>query len=180
MRVEVVPYSSDWPKQFRHLADKLQPRLRTVPVVEIAHIGSTAVPGLCAKPILDVDIIVRRESVNAAIAALTAAGYTHQGDLGVTDREAFLAPDENPPRNVYVCVENTLHVRNHLAVRDALRQDPELRDRYATVKRQLASEAEIDILRYIAGKSAVLQEVLAASDLTPHEKQQIYKMNNHT
>lgn len=180
MNIEVVPYSSDWAKQFRVLSDDLRSWLECVPVVAIEHVGSTAVRGLFAKPILDVDVIVRREWVGAAITALSAAGYTHQGDLGVIDREAFLAPDRNPARHVYVCVENTLHVRNHLAVRNTLRQDPELRDRYAEVKRQLASDVEMDMARYVAGKSAVLQDVLAASDLTAEEKQQIFELNNRT
>ncbi|ALE06248.1 hypothetical protein AL755_13580 [Arthrobacter sp. ERGS1:01] len=178
MNIEVVPYSSDWAKQFDDLADELRSWLQSVPVVAIEHVGSTAVPGLFAKPVLDVDIIVRREDVNAAITALTAAGYAHEGDLGVTDREAFIAPDQDPVRHVYVGVENTLHVRNHLAVRNTLRQDSELRNRYAQVKRQLASDSEMEMSRYVAGKSEVLQDVLAASDLTAEEKQQIYELNN--
>ncbi|POH72944.1 hypothetical protein CVS27_12255 [Arthrobacter glacialis] len=74
MNIEVVPYSSDWAKQFHDLAYDLRSWLQSVPVIAIEHVGSTAVPGLFAKPILDVDIIVRRKYVNAAITALTAAG----------------------------------------------------------------------------------------------------------
>lgn len=96
----------------------------------------------------------------------------------MTDREAFIAPDKNPARHVYVCVENTLHVRNHLAVRNTLRQGSDLRNRYEQVKRQLASDTEIVMSRCVAGTSEVLQDVLAASDLTAEEKQQIYDLNN--
>ncbi len=110
-------------------------------------------------------------------AALEVAGYTHRGDLGVTDREAFFAPDDDPARNVYVCVAGTLHVRNHLAVRDALRLDPELRERYGATKLQLASDPSMDIHRYLAGKSLVLQDVLAASDLTAAKKRHIFELN---
>lgn len=177
MTVEVVPYSLEWPRQFARVADELREALHGLPSVTIEHVGSTAVAGLPAKPILDVDIIVRRETVALAIEALEAAGYRHRGDLGVTDREAFFAPDENPARNVYVCVTGTLHVRNHVAVRDALRLDPELRDRYGAVKLQLASDPSMDIHRYIAGKSLILQDVLAASDLTADEKRQIFELN---
>ncbi len=177
MRIEVVPYSPGWASQFEELNHRLRAVLRTVDIVAIEHVGSTAVPGLAAKPILDVDIIVRRSATRDAIAALTTAGYTHRGDLGVTDREAFNAPDENPPRHVYLCVENTLHVRNHLAVRNVLRQNPSLRDRYAAVKLDLARDPDMDIGRYIAGKSLILQEVLAASDLTSDEKRKIFELN---
>ncbi|WP_247826514.1 GrpB family protein [Arthrobacter antioxidans] len=148
-----------------------------LPIISIEHVGSTAVPGLPAKPILDIDIIVRRDVVPPAIEALERAGYAHRGDLGVTDREAFAAPDETPARNVYLCVTGTLHLRNHLAVRAALRADPALRDRYGAVKRQLAGEPDMDIHRYIAGKSAVLQDILAVSDLTPEEKSEIHELN---
>ncbi|MEQ6896095.1 GrpB family protein [Microbacterium sp. KR10-403] len=83
----------------------------------------------------------------------------------------------SPRRNVYVCVVGTLHVRNHLAVRDILRARPDLRDRYGTVKRELAADAAMDIDRYLAGKSAILQEVLALSDLSESEKAAILRLN---
>ncbi|MFC0224639.1 GrpB family protein [Nocardioides zeicaulis] len=90
-------------------------------------------------------------------------GYVHRGDLGVAGREAFRAPDDDPRRHVYVCTAGTASVRNHLAVRDVLRRDPHLRDAYAAVKRALADDPQMDIDTYLAGKTAVLQQVLAAS-----------------
>lgn len=163
MPIDVVPYSGEWPGQFSRVASRLREVLDAFPSVKIEHVGSTAVPGLAAKPILDIDVIVLRELMPAVLASLETAGYVHLGDLGVTDREALQAPDSDPHRNVYVCVGGTLHLRNHLAVRDALRATPKLRDRYGAVKLQLAQDPDMDIPNYLAGKSAVLQEVLAAS-----------------
>jgi len=174
--VTVVPSSPEWPALFSRIAADLANALADVPVVAIEHVGSTSVPGLAAKPVIDVDVIVRREDVAPAIAALVAAGYTHRGDLGVTDRESMAEPDE-PRRNVYVCVEGTLHVRNHLAVRDILRRRPDLRDRYGAVKTALAEDPGLEIGAYLAGKSPVLQEVLAESDLTDAEKDAILRLN---
>ncbi|WP_312099803.1 GrpB family protein, partial [Corynebacterium dentalis] len=128
--IPVVAYSPEWAEQYEAIADELAAALHGIAIDAIEHVGSTSVPGLPAKPILDIDVIVQREAMATAKAALERAGYVHCGDLGVTDREAFTAPNENPPRNVYLCVANTLHVRNHLAVRDALRAHPDLRDRY--------------------------------------------------
>ncbi|MBW9094794.1 GrpB family protein [Microbacterium jejuense] len=179
MAITVVPYSPEWPQQFSRIAADLGRSLAGVPVVAIEHVGSTSVPGLAAKPVIDIDVIVRREHVDAAIAALVEAGYTHRGDLGVTDRESMAEPDE-PRRNVYVCVEGTLHVRNHLAVRDILRRRPDLRDRYGAVKSALAQNPGLDIGAYLAGKSPVLQEVLAESDLTAAEKDAILRLNTGT
>jgi GrpB-like predicted nucleotidyltransferase (UPF0157 family) len=67
-----------------------------------------------------------------------------------------------------------------LAVRNALRTNPELRDRYGALKLELAGDPDMDIRRYIAGKSAVLQDVLAVSDLTANEKRQIYELNTRS
>lgn len=164
-------------RQFRIVADTLGIILAELPITSIEHVGSTAVPGLPAKPILDIDVIVPRDVVAPAIEALERAGYAHCGNLGVTDREAFAAPDETPARNIYLCVAGTLHVRNHLAVRAALLAHPALRDRYGAVKLQLASEPDMDIRRYVAGKSEVLQDLLAVSDLTAKEKRDIYELN---
>ena len=177
MAIEVVAYSPDWPIAFEAVAATLRDALAGVPVVSIEHVGSTAVPGLAAKPTLDIDVIVVAEHVPVAIVALATIGYQHRGDLGVTGREALTSPDSTPVRHVYVCVEGTLHVRNHLAVRRVLRERPDLRDRYAEVKRQLASIPDIDMERYLAGKSAILQEVLALSDLTEPERAEIVRLN---
>ncbi len=95
--------------------------------------------------------------------ALVGIGYSHRGDLGVTGREAFAAPDEDPRRHVYLCTAGTVNVRNHLAVRDTLRQRRDLRDAYAEVKTALASDPQLDIDTYIARKSTVVQRVLVAS-----------------
>lgn len=174
-----MPYSEEWPTRFADLASELHRALYAVPVLSIEHVGSTSVPGLAAKPVIDIDIdiIVERQHVDAAIAALADAGYVHRGDLGVTDREAFAAPDDDPARNVYVCVEGTLHLRNHLAVREVLRRHADLRERYGAVKLELSRDPEMDIITYIAEKSDVLQDVLASSDLSDDEKALIRALN---
>ena len=178
--IVVVAPSPQWAEQYRAVAADLATVLAHVPVEAIEHVGSTSVPGLPAKPILDIDIIVQRDNLQPAIQALEQTGYRHCGDLGVTDREVFEAPDESPSRNVYLCVANTLHVRNHLAVRDVLRERPDLRDRYGAVKLQLATQPGMGITKYLAGKSTILQEILALSNLTAEEKQTIFMLNTRT
>ncbi|NYD43144.1 GrpB family protein [Nocardioides panaciterrulae] len=180
MAIEVVPYSPEWPRWFAHVARDLEPALRGVPGAAVEHVGSTSVPGLAAKPVIDVDVVVARRQVPAAVAALEGAGYAHRGDLGVTDREAFHAPDDQPRRNIYVCVAGTLHLRNHLAVREVLRARADLREEYAAVKLALAADPDMDIDTYLAGKSTVLQRVLAVADLTAEERLQIRRLNDQT
>ncbi|HYF71172.1 MAG TPA: GrpB family protein [Nocardioides sp.] len=178
MPVEVVPYSSEWPAWFERVATDLRAALAEVPSAVVEHVGSTAVPGLAAKPVIDVDVIVDESEVAAAVAALEGLGYVHRGDLGVPGREAFAAPDDDPRRHVYVCRAGTLHVRNHLAVRDVLRQRADLRDEYGAVKLALAADPAMDIDTYLARKSPVLQQVLAASGLTDEERRRILRLND--
>ncbi|SDK72086.1 GrpB domain, predicted nucleotidyltransferase, UPF0157 family [Nocardioides sp. YR527] len=173
-----MTYDPSWQDRFEKVAAALSGALAEGPAASVEHVGSTSVPGLAAKPILDIDVIVAPEDVSAAVAALVRVGYVHRGDLGVAGREAFFAPDEDPRRHVYVCAAGTLNVRNHLAVRDVLRQRDDLRDEYAAVKLALAAEPSMDIDTYIARKSDVLQKVLAASDLTDAERRRILSLND--
>lgn len=174
-----MAYDPSWQDRFEKVAAALSGALADGPAASVEHVGSTSVPGLAAKPILDIDVIVAPEDVPAAVAALVRIGYRHRGDLGVAGREAFFAPDEDPRRHVYVCAAGTLNVRNHLAVRDVLRRRDDLRDEYAAVKLALAADPAMDIDTYIARKSDVLQKVLAAAaDLTDAERRQILSLND--
>lgn len=178
MAIVVVPYSPTWPEDFERVAGELRRGLASEPSARVEHVGSTSVPGLAAKPVLDIDVIVEPDGVADAVTALESLGYVHRGDLGVTGREAFHAPDDDPRRHVYVCQAGTLHVRNHLAVREVLRSRPDLRDEYAAVKLSLAQQPDMDIETYLARKSAVLQRVLAESDLTEAERWEILRLND--
>lgn len=175
-----MPYDPRWPQQFATVADELRAALNGVPVVAIEHVGSTSVPGLAAKPRIDVDVVVHAEHLPDAIRALEAAGYVWLGELGVTDRHAFKAPQGGPPRNVYVAVDGCLALRNHLAVRDFLRRDARLRDEYGRLKLELAGRDYDDLDRYVRDKSPILGRILAAAGLAPDELEAIDAMNRGT
>lgn len=161
------------------MAGVLRGALVDVPSAVVEHVGSTSVPGLAAKPVLDIDVIVSPAETAAAVAALASVGYVHRGDLGVRGREAFHAPDGAPRRHVYVCEAGTTNVRNHLAVRDVLRARDDLREAYCAVKLALAADPGMDMDTYLAGKSAVVQQVLAASgEFTEAELRAIHLLND--
>jgi GrpB-like predicted nucleotidyltransferase (UPF0157 family) len=127
--------------------------------------------------VIDVDIVVRREALGAAIEAMEAGGYTHLGEMGIPDRHAF-RPPAAPRRNVYVTVDGCLSLRNHLAVRHVLRADPDLRREYGELKKQLAqrfTKEQID--QYVEGKSVVIQRVLAAAGIEDEELTAIDEAN---
>lgn len=176
--MEVVAADPGWDQQFEHVAEDLAAALRSVPVHAIEHVGSTSVPGLAAKPILDIDVLVMSENIPTAITALEAAGYIHQGDLGVPGREAFSAPDDNPRRHVYLGTPDNPHMKNHLAVRNVLRARADLRAEYASVKLAVAADPHIDIDTYLARKSAVLQKVLTETALSERDLRAILLLND--
>jgi GrpB-like predicted nucleotidyltransferase (UPF0157 family) len=172
--IVVVEYDPAWPRRFGQLRQEYAQALAAagVPVVAIEHVGSTSVPGLAAKPVIDCDIVVAEPDVGAASQALTALGFRALGELGIPQRWAFKEPARLAGTNTYVVVEGSLALRNHLAVRDILRPDSGLRMRYAAVKRRVgATAANID--EYGRGKNAVIQQILAAAGLTDAERASI-------
>jgi GrpB-like predicted nucleotidyltransferase (UPF0157 family) len=97
--IEVVDYDAAWPQRFEQLRARIWPAVSDV-AIAIEHVGGTSVPGLAAKPIIDIDVIVTASpsSMQSVIASLLTIGYERQGDLGVPDREAFRsAPPDSPP-----------------------------------------------------------------------------------
>ncbi|GGM88505.1 hypothetical protein GCM10010106_39670 [Thermopolyspora flexuosa] len=167
----VVDHDPAWPARFEALRKEYGEAMRAagVPVIAIEHVGSTAVPGLAAKPIIDCDIVVAEEHVEAASNVLVGLGFTPLGERGIPQRWAFQEPERLAPTHTYVVVDGSLALRNHLAVRDTLRADPELRARYAEAKKRAArTAATID--DYIQGKNAAVQAILAAAGLTEAER----------
>ena len=129
--------------------------------VSVEHVGSTAVPGLAAKAIIDMDVIVpSRAEIPGAIERLGALGYVHRGDLGIAGREAFQSPAGLPAHHLYVCAQDNDALKNHLIIRDALRHDPLAAAAYGALKKELAAKCAGNIGKYVEGKSAFLLDML--------------------
>lgn len=170
----VAEYDPAWATRFEQLRGEYARAMSAagVPVTAIEHVGSTAVPGLAAKPVIDCDIVVAGRHVSAASRVLQNLGFTPLGDLGIPLRWAFKEPERLARTNTYVVVQDSLSLRNHLAVRDILRADPGLREQYAAVKRMVgATAASID--EYGRGKNTMVQQILAAAGLTAAERASI-------
>jgi GrpB-like predicted nucleotidyltransferase (UPF0157 family) len=174
----VEPWDPTWAASFEAVRAQLERACADVPGHSVEHVGSTAVPHLAAKAVLDITVVVPPGHVDEAIAAVERAGYRHEGERGIPDRHAFTAPPHGPTRHVYVAVEGSLAVRNQLAVRDVLRQDPELRERYGQLKHSLAARDLASMDEYVAAKTPLLQEILRASGrFTDDELQAIAVVN---
>src|SRR5262245_42394282 len=123
--VVVVPYDGRWPAFFERIRSRVGPALRGV-ATSVEHVGSTSVPGLAAKPVIDVSVVVPgAPELREAIARLERIGYVHRGTLGIADREAFESPEALPDHHLYVCPQGSVALANHLAVRDWLRAHPD-------------------------------------------------------
>jgi GrpB-like predicted nucleotidyltransferase (UPF0157 family)/streptomycin 6-kinase len=164
-RVVVVDYDPAWPQQFEKLRARIWPAIADV-ALAVEHVGSTSVPGLAAKPIIDMSIVVRdRTAVPLVVARLAPLGYVHRGDLGVEDRDAFDSPPDLPDHHLYACSANGLGLRNQLAVREYLRAHAGAAAEYAALKKQLADTFPHDIGSYVAGKTDFVVGVLRAAGL---------------
>jgi len=120
----VVDYDPSWERAFQELSAHLRIALTTD--IEIEHVGSTAVVGLAAKPILDVDVVVPVEALVApTIAALATLGYQHRGNLGIVGREAFTVLEGFQYHHLYLVVSGSQAHRDHIDLRDYLRLQPE-------------------------------------------------------
>jgi GrpB-like predicted nucleotidyltransferase (UPF0157 family) len=176
--IEVCEYDPAWPHRFEQLRAEYANALHAarVPFLSIEHVGSTSVPGLAAKPVLDIDIVVEATNVSAASAVLVGLGFEPRGELGIPQRWAFSEPDRLLGTHTYIVVDGSLALRNHLSVRDTLRADPRLRDEYGQIKRRVGATAD-EIDEYVAGKNATIQQILAAAGFSENELVSIDEAN---
>jgi GrpB-like predicted nucleotidyltransferase (UPF0157 family) len=165
--VVVEPYNPKWAHWFAEIKESIWPAIEDF-ALSIEHVGSTSVPGLAAKPIIDIDIIIpNMSSLNQAIAKLGELGYVHRGNLGIQDREAFKKKEPIHRHNLYVCPQNSISLQNHLCLRNSLREDPSLRDEYAAIKYKLAEKFPDSIDDYIEGKTEFILNILRSHGYGP-------------
>jgi GrpB-like predicted nucleotidyltransferase (UPF0157 family) len=157
--VVMVEYDPKWPAQFERLRERIEAAMGPL-ALAIEHVGSTAVPNMCAKPIIDLDVVVRHEDVPAAIAAVEALGYRHEGNLGIDGREAFRWIADFPEHHLYVCPERSPALERHLLVRDYLRKHAEAAREYAELKKRLARKYRDDRTKYQAAKADFVDALL--------------------
>lgn len=161
-KIVVVDYDPDWPQWFERIRARVWPAVADV-ALRIDHVGSTAVPGLAAKPIIDLDVVVASDKdVRPSIAGLKEIGYSWRSNLGIEGREAFLPPpgEDLPEHHLYLVVENNKAHLDHWLLRDLLRDDATARARYAALKRRNADLADGDIEFYTAAKAELVAELL--------------------
>jgi len=164
--IVICDYDPRWLALFESLRATLSAALGDL-VSRIEHVGSTAVPGLAAKPIVDLDAVLRSGADReVAIARLDRLGYLHRGNLGIAGREAFTFRGSGPSpgaHHLYVCDPASSEWRRHLLFRDALRADAALAAEYAALKRRMANLHAEDPDAYTEAKTEFVEAVLHAA-----------------
>ena len=162
--VVVVPYCDTWPDTFNAESAHIRRHLPTgSPDVRLEHTGSTSVPGLAAKPVIDILAGVENESGRAqALTSLVRAGYDHRGEQGIPGRD-FLRRGEPRQYHVHLTVVGSDFWIDHLDFRDWLRQHASVAAAYGLLKEQLALRFSGDREAYIAGKTEFIAGVLRSA-----------------
>lgn len=162
--VDIVDYQDAWPAVYLCIADELRDVMADL-AAGIEYIGSTAVPGLCAKPVLDILMGVSSLSdVEAELPSLARRGYRYRPEHEVhIPQRRYLVRDANhdsPRVHLHVVVLGARLWQDHLRFRDALRRDPVLAAQYAELKRELAVSKHLSKSSYTEAKAPFIRSVL--------------------
>lgn len=181
------PYNPEWKTGFESLKRLLAAKLRDF-AIDIQHIGSTSIPGLLSKPILDIDLIIDDKTLLDGLAAkLKELGYISKGEQGIPGRFVFRQAAGTTPisansktwqtHHLYVCFRDSLALKNHLLFRDALLKDEALSGRYAQLKKALVAEPGMTREEYTKRKTEFILSVLMAMGIEADEAGQIQEAN---
>ena len=159
MKVQVVPYSSNWPDDYAFEAARIHRALGDI-VARIHHIGSTAIPGIHAKPIIDILLEVQNlEILDSGSSGLVKLGYEVKGEFGIPGRRYFRkdAPDGVRTHQIHAFEQGSPGSERHLAFRDYMISHPQIAQSYSLLKRRLAA-ASADKEAYMDGKDAFIRK----------------------
>jgi GrpB-like predicted nucleotidyltransferase (UPF0157 family) len=158
----IVEHDPDWAAQAQAELGRLAEALAPV-AVRLEHVGSTAVPGLAAKPILDLQMsVIAIEPRGRYVSHLERLGYLFVPDPESPDFHLFAKPADRPrSHHLHVCEAGSEHEFRHLALRDYLRGHPDEAATYAAVKREAAERAQHDRLAYIEAKEEYVRDLEA-------------------
>jgi len=154
-------HNKEWSKLFDKEANLISSKISGY-IVDIQHIGSTAIPGTVAKPIIDIAVAVEDLSnVMQVITPLQEIGYAYRGEQGIPDRHLFVKGNEESRTHHMHVMDNTSYEwKKHIVFRDYLRQNPLETKQYSELKKKLAVEFELDREKYTDSKEEFIQRIL--------------------
>jgi GrpB-like predicted nucleotidyltransferase (UPF0157 family) len=155
----IVEYDKNWIIQFQEIKEILENNLSKI--IKIEHIGSTSIIGMCAKPIIDIDIIIDSNDDFVYVKnELELIGYYHNGDQGILGREVFKRGNSNEnmildkiKHHLYVCQKDNEELNKHLLFRDYLNKNNEARMEYINIKKEIINKyGDKDREKYVFAK----------------------------
>lgn len=159
--IVVLDYDPSWPAAFAAIRERLGEILNGL-AIDICHVDSTAMPGLCAKPKIDVDVVLASaQIIPEGTERLKTAGYAGHGNKYNDGMWTFTMGRGSFGERVYLCAPHTATHENRWRFRDYLRAHPEAAEEYGRLKRRLASEARDDWDFYTGGKGPFVAEIVA-------------------
>lgn len=167
VKIDLRPYDPAWRAAFQREAERLLADWPDL-IVELHHIGSTSVPGLIAKPIVDIAVAVwQLQEVDLRAETLTGRGYEAMGEFGIAGRRYFRKESDGAGIHLHVFQAGDANIRRHLRFRDYLIAHPETAQEYANLKQELAkqewettseyAEAKTEFIRGIEARAAAWQ-----------------------
>lgn len=158
-KIEVVDYDPEWPKRFESEARLVKQALGGN-CLAIHHIGSTSIPGLSAKPVIDMLAVVHNiRAVDQATGAMESLGYEAKGENGMAFRRFFQKGRDARTHHVHAYQEGDPEIDRYLKFRDWLRSHPSDAEKYGQLKIKLAKQFPYDILQYCNGKDALVASI---------------------
>ncbi|MED1601920.1 GrpB family protein [Alkalihalophilus marmarensis] len=158
-KVEVVPYQQNWPDAFYRERKKIL-QILDGQSIKVNHIGSTSIPEMAAKPVIDIlvelDDIHKTDQYNDLFSKL---GYKACGENGIPGRRFFMKGVNDRTHHIHIFQTGDPHILRHLAFRDYLRHHTEDASRYMKKKQELAQLYTFDIDQYIKGKDGLIKEL---------------------
>ncbi len=157
MKIEVVPHNPVWPAQFERERSALLASLGNI-IDHVHHIGSTAIRGLPAKPVIDIIIEVQSlASLDQATSKLEMMGYEAKGEFGIAGRRYFRKGGFYRTHQIHAFRTDDVHVMRHLAFRDYLVAHPSVMEEYGVLKMKLAADCNDDLDVYCNGKDSFIK-----------------------
>lgn len=158
-KVEVSSYNEKWIQMFMEEAEKLN-LIFGNELIDIYHIGSTSVPGLKAKPIIDIMPVIKDiNNVDKYNLEMQEIGYVPKGENGIVKRRYFQKGGDNRTHHVHIYQIGSCEINRHLAFRDYLKSHPDEMKNYGELKEKLAQQFPLNKKSYINGKDYFVENI---------------------
>ncbi|WP_026477935.1 GrpB family protein [Alkaliphilus transvaalensis] len=159
-KVEILPYNKEWPVLYRQEVDNLKTIIENL-AIDFHHIGSTAIVGIQAKPIIDIMVEVSNiDAIDMLKDKFINLGYVMMGEYGIPNRRFIIKGDLlNRSHHIHIFLQGDKEVGRHLNFRDYLNAHPHVAQEYSNLKLKLVDEFPDNMEGYIAGKNALIKEI---------------------